>query len=89
MMIVDTCMNQIFDNIAHLRWHNFPKIALCEAYYSYYYAENRLYVIRDAMTDQLFFVKADSPKEAFLKFNQRMNDAISAGEYVGREDTWR
>ena len=45
-------------------------------------AEARLYIIRDGLTDQLFFVKADSPKDAFMKFHKRMEDVLNAGRYV-------
>ena len=57
-----------------------------EQWYSYYYAENRLYIIRDGMTDQLFFVKADSPKDAFRKFKTAMEEAQNAGSYVDEDE---
>lgn len=63
-------------------WRAFSEMGLSECYYSYYYAEARLYIIRDGLTDQLFFVKADSPKDAFMKFHKRMEDALNAGRYV-------
>lgn len=63
----------------HIIWNNFPDIGLSEFYYSYYYAGKHLYVIRDAMTDALYFICANSHKEAFLKLNLRLNAAIEAG----------
>lgn len=82
-MNVDVSINRFFNSINRLRWIAFPELGLNEAYYSYYYAEARLYIIRDGLTDQMFFVKADSPKDAFLKFHKRMEDALNAGQYVG------
>lgn len=86
MRNVNSGINRFFNNIVHLRWTSFPDLGLNESYYNYYYAEDRLYIIRDGLTDQLFFVKADSPKDAFLKFNKRMEDALNAGQYVREED---
>lgn len=65
-----------------IRWLAFPEMGSSECYYGYYYAEHELYVIRDAMTDQLSFVNAKSPKEAFLKFKQRIEEAQSAGGWT-------
>ena len=82
MMNVDVSINRFFNSIVHLRWISFPDLGLNETFYNYYYAEARLYIIRDGLTDQLFFVKADSPKDAFMKFHKRMEDALNAGRYV-------
>lgn len=81
-MNVDFNINRFFNSIVHLRWISFPDFGLNEDFYDYYYAEDRLYIIRDGLTDQLFFVKADSPKDAFMKFHKRMEDALNAGRYV-------
>lgn len=85
-MNVDASINRFFNSIVHLRWINFPDLGLNEAFYSYYYAEARLYIIRDDLTDQFFFVKADSPKDAFMKFHKRMEDALNTGQYVREGD---
>lgn len=81
-MNVDFNAHRFFNSIVHLRWMSFSNFGLNEAFYNYYYAENRLYIIRDGLTDQLFFVQADSPRDAFLKFHRRMEDALNAGQYV-------
>lgn len=86
MRNVNSSINRFFNSIVHLRWISFPDFGLNEAFYDYYYAEDKLYIIRDGLTDQLFFVKADSPKEAFMKFNKRMEDALNAGQYVREGD---
>lgn len=85
MMNVDVSINRFFNSIVHLRWIDFPDLGLNEAFYSYYYAEARLYIIRDGLTDQLFFVKADSPRDAFLKFHKRLEDVLNAGQWVNEE----
>lgn len=85
-MNIDTDINRFFDNLGHLRWMNFTYLGLNESFYSYYYAEARLYIIRDGLTDQLFFVKADSPKDAFMKFNKRMEDALNAGQFIDEDE---
>ncbi|MDY4205520.1 hypothetical protein [Porcincola intestinalis] len=69
-----------------VRWHNFPDMGKGEQWYSYYYAENRLYIIRDGMTDQLYFVKTGSPREAYLEFFRRMEEAQNAGSYVNEDE---
>ena len=79
---IDLYINRFFDNVAQIRWLSFPHLGLNESFYSYYYAENKLYIIRDVLADQMFFVKADSPKDAFMKFHKKMEDALNAGRYV-------
>lgn len=68
-----------------LKWNDFPSIGLSEAYYLWYYAENRLYVIRDCMTDMLYFVEARSPVEAFGLLTARLDEAMRAGEWCKEE----
>ena len=70
-----------------IKWNNFPKIGLCEAYYAWYYAENRLYVILDCMTDGIYLVEARNPVEAFRHLMARLNEAMHAGEMVDEEVT--
>ena len=68
-----------------LKWNDFPSIGLSEAYYLWYYAENRLYIIRDCMTDMLYFVEARSPVEAFGLLAARLDEAMRAGEWCREE----
>ena len=68
-----------------LKWNDFPSIGLSEAYYIWYYAENRLYIIRDCMTDMLYFVEARSPVEAFGLLAARLDEAMRAGELCREE----
>lgn len=69
-------------NGKYVRWHSFPEMRKGESYYSYYYAGNRLYIIRDGMTNQLYFAKAWSPKEAYLELCRVMEEIQNAGSYV-------
>lgn len=70
-----------------IKWNNFPSIGLCESYYMWYYAENRLYAILDCMTDELYLVKAESPIEAFKHLMARLEEAMRAGGMVDEEVT--
>ena len=65
-----------------IRWHEFREVGVDEIWYLWYYAENMLYILRDVMTDQLWFVEARSPVKALEKFNARMTEAMEAGMYV-------
>lgn len=68
-----------------LKWNDFPNIGLSEAFYLWYYAENRLYIIRDCMTDMLYFVEARNPAEAFRALAVRLDEATKAGEWCQEE----
>ena len=63
-----------------IKWNDFPSIGLSESYYLWYYAENRLYIIRDCMTDAFYLVEARSPIEAFKALYDRIEEARHAGE---------
>lgn len=68
-----------------IKWNDFPSIGLCESYYLWYYAEDRLYMIKDCMTDMIYLVEARSPIEAFKHLAARLNEAMHAGEMVDEE----
>ena len=68
-----------------IKWNDFPSIGLCESYYLWYYAEDRLYMIKDCMTDMIYLVEARSPIEAFRHLVARLNEAMHAGEMVDEE----
>jgi hypothetical protein len=88
-MELDKWLHWFYENCIkgkYVRWHSFPEMRKGESYYSYYYAENRLYIIRGAMTDQLFFVEAGSPKDAYLEFCRVMDEARIAGSYVVEDE---
>lgn len=70
-----------------IKWNDFPNIGLCESYYLWYYAEDRLYMIKDCMTDELYLVEARNPVEAFRHLMARLNEAMHAGEMVDEEVT--
>ena len=71
-----------------IKWNDFPSIGLCESYYLWYYAEDRLYMIKDCMTDMIYLVEARSLTEAFKHLVARLNEAaIHAGEMVDEEVT--
>lgn len=54
-------------------------------YLGYWYAEERLYIVRDCMVDAVYFQIADSPKDAIEKILKRIDEANHAGEWVQEE----
>jgi hypothetical protein len=65
-----------------IRWQEPRAVGVDQPWYLWFYAECGLYVIRDVMTDQFWFTKANSPMEALEKFKTRMQEAMEAGMYV-------
>ena len=89
MGLLDIWLHWFYENCIngkYVIWHSFPEMGMGELYCNYYYAENRLYIIRDGMTGQLYFVKAGSPKDAFRKFKTAMEEAQNAGSYVDEDE---
>ena len=70
-----------------IKWNDFPSIGLCESYYLWYYAEDRLYMVKDCMTDMIYLVEARNPIEAFGHLMARLDEAMRAGEMVDEEVT--
>ena len=89
------------DNIAHkfyeifvkgksIKWNEFPTESRCGCgYYDYYYAGDELYLVRDRIIGEIYFVKAKSPKEAIEKRDECI--AIEAMKDIGALETvlWR
>ena len=59
-------------------WRSFAD----EPYFSYYYAEDRLYLIKDNMTDCIWFVEEGSPAKALQVVKDRWDEAMKAGQSV-------
>lgn len=55
------------------------------SYFGIWYAEERLYVVHDCMTDAYYFVEARDPHGAIKKVLDRIEEAEHAGEYVEEE----
>ena len=68
-----------------IKWNDFPSIGLSESYYLWYYAENRLYIIMDVMTNGIYFIEARSPIEAFGILASKLDEAMKAGEMADEE----
>lgn len=62
-----------------IRWHDFKEVGLDEPYYDWYYAEGRLYVIRDRIAEWYWFCYASSPKDAMEQFRELSHDIATAG----------
>ena len=84
---IDESIHELFraDEEKDVKWNFFPNIGLCEAYYLWYYAENRLYIIKDCMTNGLYLIEARNPTEAFKKLVARLDEAMKAGEMADEE----
>lgn len=63
-------------------WRSFADVGLDEPYFSYYYAEDRLYLIKDNMTDCIWFVEEGSPAKALQVVKDRWDEAMKAGQPV-------
>ena len=70
-----------------IKWNDFPPIGLCESYYLWYYAENKLYMVKDCMTEMIYLVEARNPVEAYKYLMARLDEAMRAGEMVDEEVT--
>lgn len=83
-MVIDNKIHDVFDFLSghDIRWHDFAEVGVVEHWAHYYYAEDRLYILRDVMTDCMYFVEAGSPAEALRKYKDIVNEAMHAGEWV-------
>lgn len=71
--------NIAFDDAAHrlayygmddVRWRNCVDYGAPDDTYEWYYAEERLYILRHKKMKTCFFVKASSPADAFDRFRK-------------------
>ena len=83
---LDKSLHEFYDLANDIRWHSFSEVGVDEAYYDYYYAEDCLYIIRDVMMEQYWFVEASSPVKALQKFNEKLHEMMQAGQMV--EEDW-
>ena len=85
----DSAIHELFRAVKEkdIKWNDFPSIGLSESYYRWYYAENRLYIIMDVMTNGIYFIEARSPIEAFGFgiLASRLDEAMRAGQMVDEE----
>ena len=83
----DSAIHELFraTKVKDIKWNDFPSIGLSESYYLWYYAENRLYIIMDVMTNGIYFIEARSPIEAFRVLASRLDEAMRAGQMVDEE----
>ena len=84
-MNIDEAIHAVYEAFTMgVMWHDFLEIGLVEDYYDWYYAEDGLYVIRDRVMEQYYFVKARSPGEALHKFQELAYDIARAAYPVVR-----
>ena len=82
-MSIDNAIKYVFNALENreLKWHNpIPD----EGRFFVYYAEGRLYVVRDSFTNGLYFIKANDPADACVRarkeFIEQMNKEVDWAE---------
>lgn len=90
-MIIDNKIQDVFKFLfgRDILWHDFKEVGCDETWYMWYYAEDRLYLLRDVMTDAIWFVEAGRPADALAALKLRISEAEHAGEWVVEEDWWK
>jgi len=70
-MNADQAIQECFQALDRVRWRDCKDEGAPDDTFEWYYAENRLYVIRHKRLKTCFFVKAGSPLDAFGKLRAR------------------
>ena len=92
MSIIDQAFHTIFEAIDNIKWNSFrdewfddfEREHECYDYYSYYYAENCLYVIKDNIRGEIWLTKAYNPYEAYINYTSMCAETYG-GIYRGRD----
>lgn len=86
-MSIDNAVHEVYAkfNNGYIRWHDFQEVGVDEHYHQWYYAEDRLYVIRDVMTETWWFVTARNPAEALAMYKDRLAEVAMAGAWEGEQ----
>lgn len=81
-MMIDRKIQEVYKFLTgrDIRWHNFDEVGRSESYYDYYYAEDRLYLIRDVISEQIYFVEASSPGEALDSLKEKFKTGFDCEE---------
>lgn len=74
MIEADKTLHCAYKDLQRIKWNDFRKVGLDETYFDYYYAEATLYIIRDRITLEYFFVEANSPLQAFEKYKEALDN---------------
>ena len=84
-MMIDKQIQKVHNFLSgkEIRWHNFSEVGIEEDYHDYYYAEDRLYLIRDNMVGSIYLIEAGSPGEALQIIKDRWDSLNNLG---GDED---
>lgn len=84
--MIDRKIHEIFEALTKgMRWHDFKEVGIEEHWTQYYYAEDRLYILKDVMLENYTFIEASSPGKALEIYRQRMEDATKAGSWVDED----
>lgn len=77
----DELIQDLFNRISkgYFHWRDFKTYFKEEknaVYFSWYYAEDGIYLIRDDLTGQISFILASSPLKALHKLEDRLDEAL-------------
>lgn len=79
-MSLDKTIHNFHDRIKDIMWRDFKDVGLDEYYYDYYYAEEELYLIRDRISECIWFIEARSPKQALESLKAIWESMHAEGE---------
>ena len=81
-MNIDKAIHEVNDYLhgREIRWHDFNSVGVIEDYYDYYYAEDRLYIIRDRIRSTYWFCHASSPAHALETMRDEMRSIFDREE---------
>ncbi len=72
-MVIDDKIHEFFDRTPDILWRDFKDVGIKENWYDYYYAESELYILRDRITEGMWFIEARSPKQALEILRERFH----------------
>ena len=81
-MDIDRAFRMVYEalNKKAIRWNDFRPVGVDEDYHDWYYAEDRLYVIRDRIFQRLTLIEANSPADAWRKLEEEVECVFGGGE---------
>lgn len=69
MLSGDKMIQGAFEYLENVKFNEYLELGYVEPEIEYYYAESRLYVLRNKNTKTYYFVEANSPVDALEKYN--------------------
>lgn len=73
---MDKAIHEFYSGVNEIKWLEFASVGLLDPAYQYYYAEDKLYVIKDVEFGCYYFIPADSPADALKQLYQIQDNVI-------------